>query len=469
MSKSSSSSPGNEETSSSSSHALVVASPDTRTGTSDQCSGTPHPTASFQLAGNVSPPTKVPSQAESYYVAFCNQQRHQEALIPDPTGPRSLPSSIPTKFAVLAVLSTKCWLSAAAIQVLLKGLSYRRSKDAIRLALDRCTKFGLAESQGHFRYESSVAYKPGAKRQTHRHRKWKLTERGRQYVNSPGAAMKAKRETSADLVREVIARATAWVSVSEIREELASKGKKLSASTVRKKLREEAGLLYKCEKIPGDRYGRFQWAFSAVDTTGWSDASIPVPLQKASSKPKTPAGSPASVSTYAMYGGLILMCAPTNKPTLIKAIGDLLVNEFVTCGKTFTAHDVTKRLRELVLKQAKDIDDQCKATNTRISYVPLVDSNETGVVHVQGLQVPKIDHEDVKNTVHDIFNAGGMPGIDRIHGGTHWEYDTVANIAARQPASLPQAVVVSDPSTAPGADPAVAGTDGSSYDGSSTI
>lgn len=168
------------------------------------------------------------------------------------------------------------------------------------------------------------------------------------------------------------------------------------------------------------------------------------------------------------------MCAPINKPSLIAAVGDLLVNEFVTSGKKFSAFDITKRLREKVLEQQQDLDVKFRQNNIRQTYVPIVDSSETGTVRVQGQEVPKIEHEDVKAIVHDIFNAGGMPNIGRVHTpGGFWEYDMQANIdaiAAQTPAPLPVATAVSGATgSTTDPDPISGGTMGSTYDGSSTI
>lgn len=377
---------------------------------------------------------------------------------------------VPPKWAVLSVLSTKCWLSAQAIYNLLIGMSHPLCKSTIRRSLQRCVQFGLVERGNHFRSESGVAAIPGRHRYP-KHSKWKLTERGWELINSRNG-MKTKTPITDDLINGELSKATQWMTANEIAEII-----RKSPSTVRKWLRHGAiagpqslnfSPTYKFEKNPDDRHGRRQWALAAADTKGWANA--PVPTSSSKKQKKAASGSPAAATQHAMYGGLILMCSPLNKPTLIKAVGDLLVSEYVTSGKKFTAHDVTKRLRELVFEQVKKIDDECKATGNRISYVPLVASQETGVVHVKGLQVAKVEHEDVKNIVHDIFNAGGMVGIGRIHRGSFWEYDTQANIdtelAAQAPAPLPVATVISGNT---GADPTPAPVAGSAYDGSSTI
>lgn len=137
------------------------------------------------------------------------------------------------------------------------------------------------------------------------------------------------------------------------------------------------------------------------------------------------------------------MCSPADKPSLIKAVGDLLVNEFVTSGKKFSAHDITKRLRNIELDRAKNA--------TRNMPLPMpnstpIDRLETGEVHVLGYKVPKIDHEDVRNIVHDIYSAGGMPNLGRIRTNGFWEYDSLGNISTLvvSPADPVQVIVIPD-------------------------
>lgn len=162
------------------------------------------------------------------------------------------------------------------------------------------------------------------------------------------------------------------------------------------------------------------------------------------------------------------MCAPSNKPSLIKAVGDLLVNEFVTSGNKFSAYDITKRLRNIELDRAKNA-----TRNTPLAMPTLtpVDRSETGETFVAGYRVPKIEHDDVRNIVHDIYNAGGMPNLGRIQISNYWVYDIKANIdalfAASQATPGPVIVVPLAPSS-PDPDPAD-GVPGSSYDGTSTV
>lgn len=415
----------------------------------------------------------VPSQADSYYVNFLNQTRTHEELLPDPTGDRTLPTSTPPKWAVLSVMTTKRPLSVQAIQVLLTQLSYPCAKDSIKRALQRCERFGLVEKGSFYKREYGVCRL--LKLRAYQHNKWKLTDRGRSLVNAPRKTM--KKETTADKVLGVMSCASKWMSVSDIADLTGC-----SKSAIRRNLRrgehhDVRPGVYKSQKIPGDRQGRYQWAIHSIDTTGWANAAVPV-VSSAPSKPKALA---ATTSAYqpATYGGLDLMCAPANKPSLIKAVGDLLVNEFVTSGNKFSAHDVTKRLRDLVLEQKRDLNAQLQQ-GTRQTYVPLVDPAETGDTMVNGIRVARVDHEDVKAIVHDIFNAGGMPNLGRLHvkkgSGSYWEYDTQANIDAYIAANPQQFTKAADPDPAADVtgsttdpDPISGGTMGSTYDGSSTI
>ena len=98
------------------------------------------------------------------------------------------------------------------------------------------------------------------------------------------------------------------------------------------------------------------------------------------------------------------MCTPTDKPTLVAAV-DAVVQSFVASQSRFSAHEITKALRESVN-----------------GGVVVVDPLETGTVHVAGKDVPKIEHEAVKGIVHDLFQASKMDGYARSHTGEFWEY-----------------------------------------------
>lgn len=205
--------------------------------------------------------------------------------------------------------------------------------------------------------------------------------------------------------------ATDWMSAADISKVV----QQFHPDTVRRYLRKDPS--FKSAILPGKRAYR-GWALSTADTTNWTPVIV--------KKPTSPSTKPTN--SFATYKGLNLMCSPTNKPSLILAVGNLLVDEFVTSGHAFTAHDVTRRLREIELNRAKNA--------TRTSPLPLrtftgIDKNEAGEVYHHGYKLPRIDHEDVKAIVHDIFTAGGMPNLDRIMNKGHLEYDDKDKIAVR--------------------------------------
>ncbi len=375
---------------------------------------------------------KVPTQAESIHIKFLNQTRVHKELLPDPTGHRILDSDTKIKWAVLSVLSTRCWLSVADVKSLLTGLSYPCSRHAVRRALKRCKKFGLADV-----LDNSKGWR------------WKITVQGRSLINRPKSIL--MKESTATKVRSALEQATRWLSVSDINIIVNS-----TRDTIRRCLRRDPE--YKSERIPGDINGSKQWAMRTADTTNWDNAA-PTKTSRPKTKKQTTVTRNLTFQTQlAIYRGITLMCAPTNKPSLIKAVGDLLVDEFITSGKKFSAYDVTKKLRERVLERANEL------TSPFCSKAQIVDVNETGSVHVGGLQVPKIEHEDVKTIVHDIFNSGGMPNLDRIHTPEgFWEYDVKSKVVALPAASDTVTGSTTDP------DPVSGGTMGPVYDGSSTI
>ena len=264
-------------------------------------------------------------------------------------------------------------------------------------------------------------------------------------------------------IRSVMEQATRWLSVSDIKATVNS-----NVSTIRKRLREN--LAYVSSNIPGDSHGAKQWALATADTSGWANAEpSPKSHRKLKKTKPAPTGNPVCVSQPATYGGLVLMCSPANKPSLIKAVGDLLVNEFVTNGKKFSAHDITNRLREMVLDEAKDSKNQATTPFPAIRPPMLLDHNELGTVGVNGFRVAKIEHEDVKAIVHDIFNAGGMPNLSRRRDSTdqYWEYGPVASLLNVSVTADPQPADATGSTSDP--DPISGGTMGSTYDGSSTI
>lgn len=111
---------------------------------------------------------------------------------------------------------------------------------------------------------------------------------------------------------------------------------------------------------------------------------------------------------------------------------ETVVSELVAADKKFSAHDVTKELRDRV--NAGTIQ---------------VDPNLAGTAHVGGKSVTKIEHSFVKDTVHKIMTSGKF-AYDRSHNGTFFEYFPPAPIT---------------PPTTGTPTP----TSGSSYDGGSTL
>lgn len=141
----------------------------------------------------------------------------------------------------------------------------------------------------------------------------------------------------------------------------------------------------------------------------WSFVSTPSTL---SSVP-TPTPQPKSK--------VITMCLPANKPTLVTATIQTI--ELMLFDETkFSAHDVTKRLRELVG-----------------SGIAKVDEIEVGTVHVSGKNVPRIDHEDVKGIVHEYFSTGKMSDWERTMVNDHWVYQPPT---VQQPVPPPIVVLV---------------------------
>ena len=136
------------------------------------------------------------------------------------------------------------------------------------------------------------------------------------------------------------------------------------------------------------------------------------------------------------------MCIDPSKPTLNASI-EVTVNKLIADKKTFSAHDVTKALRE-------EVNAGLNAT---------LDQGETGSVHVNGVDVPKISHDYVRDAVHELFHTGKMTGYDRNHSGSHWEY---APAVVAPP--VPVLGTPVDPSTS--TPPA---SSGGSYDGSPTL
>jgi hypothetical protein len=149
-----------------------------------------------------------------------------------------------------------------------------------------------------------------------------------------------------------------------------------------------------------------------------------------------------------------IMCRPDNMPTLCKAI-DEQVALFITDKKEFSAFDVTKVLREKVAQAAINKTDSG------------IDDGETGTVFVSGVSVAKIDHDIVKEAVHDIFQRGEMVGFDRDFNSSkgHWLYGEAIDVPITTDDD--DDVDSVDPVGAVPASPGT--TSGTSYDGSSSL
>jgi hypothetical protein len=173
------------------------------------------------------------------------------------------------------------------------------------------------------------------------------------------------------------------------------------------------------QKRIGDRYGRREWKLTASGLQLSINGTTP-----AQTKIIVPTGSKGS------QGRKTTMCIDPNKTTLNTAI-ESVVGELVFGKKTFSAHDVTRVLRDRV----------SAGTIT-------IDKAETDVVHIHGVEVAKVDHDYVRDAVHELFHQGKMTGYDRQHGGSYWSY-----APAPDPASAPST-------------PPVASSD---YDGSPTL
>jgi len=134
------------------------------------------------------------------------------------------------------------------------------------------------------------------------------------------------------------------------------------------------------------------------------------------------------------------VCRPDNMPTLCAAI-DSAVASHVLLKKEFSAYDITKSIREELAAGGITID-----------------TVETGTVYVNGNSIAKIDHEVVKEVVHDLFQRGEIDGYSRSHNGTNWDYAVTPD----DPPDLDDAD--DDDSANP-----TTSTPGTSYDGSSSI
>jgi len=132
--------------------------------------------------------------------------------------------------------------------------------------------------------------------------------------------------------------------------------------------------------------------------------------QSASPVPTVP--RPTTTTTLAAptkgWAGRTIM----SKPTLVAAV-EGIVAEFVAGQKTFSAHDITSEIR----------------TRSNQGTVT-IDPTETGTVRVNGADVPRIVHEEIRDFVHDLFGQGKLANYGRANHGQYWEYAPVADDGA---------------------------------------
>jgi hypothetical protein len=235
------------------------------------------------------------------------------------------------------------------------------------------------------------------------------------------------KKTYKSMVLEELERMSgSWITAGYITDTLNVTDPHVIRSTVSRalrKLRSEGKAISK--RVSGDRWAH--WA-------SFNPSQIPV------------VSSSSMVHNFqVIYGGKsskgslggTTMCIDLNKPTLNSAIEEV-VKELITKKEKFSGHDVTKRLRDDLL----------------LGGDPIIDDRETGVVFVKGKLVPKIEHDYVRDVVHELFHQGKMSGYDRTHNGQYWEYvesDT------------------KDTSDDPLPDISTNGTNDDSYDGNPTI
>jgi len=234
---------------------------------------------------------------------------------------------------------------------------------------------------------------------------------------------------------------TGWISTAELATEL-----QLNTKSVGGALRKlfAKGKVMKMTH-PTDPHKRRLWARNTTGSSNWPIPTLPpraAPVSKITKA--TSASAKAAIGTSGTRTAA--MCLP-NKPTLVKAVTDL-VNEKVTAKATFSAHDITKELREKVLAEAKEAAQNLPPTQAASKA-----SLQDGTVWVQGLAVTKISHDDVKEVVRHLFASDQMTDYLSSFNGTYLEYGP--NVASS---------VDPDP-TPPVPDP----VPGSTYDGSSTI
>lgn len=373
-------------------------------------------------------------KARPHYTRLLNQERCHVDMLPDPTAVRRIAPSTPAKWAVVQTLSTKVSLSLKDIIKQLEGMDYRRERTALREALTRLVKFGLAVRQKGYR----------------RRILWRLTEHGRQLPLNP--ARRPNDMFMQTKILDLLKTKTEWVFAADLATELNLD--KTAVSGALRKLR-RAGHVVK-QVIPGHNprlwatFDNVNNSHVTLTTPAIPPKAPPKPRKRATKQPVVPitAGTPSRSRAFSM-------CLP-NKPTLVQAVTDIVAKK-VADSEKFSAHDVTKAIREKLIADKKG-----DGSGNRQTYVPIVDSHETGMVWVDGHQVAKVEHDDVRDIINHLFNTGAITNYARSHNGTYLEYELAA-VATPPDPSVPDPV----PARVSTLNDAL--KDGTDYDGSSII
>jgi hypothetical protein len=222
------------------------------------------------------------------------------------------------------------------------------------------------------------------------------------------------------IVRDQLSNAPgAWLTVAQLVALIPqAQGRDETVARALRKLRAEGQVA--AQPVPGNARYR-QWSYTSSRVSRIAARAS----QQASNAPQAPTSSPSSPSRR-------------NSMSTFQTAIETVITDFVVAQKTFSAFEVTKELRE----------------RSNVGTV-VIDKAETGSAHVNGIDVPRIEHDKVKAEVHDLFTQGKMAGYDRSNNGQYWQYG---------PAAAPPV----DPaaSSGGGSPPPI---DGSSYDGSSSL
>ncbi len=198
---------------------------------------------------------------------------------------------------------------------------------------------------------------------------------------------------------------SSWLSVPD----LAGRVTGTCESTISRALRKlRAEGLAEGIRIPGDSHCRKQWRKGSSAVVGPRARMLRTP---------TAGLTPAQRQELTMQ---------------IEQAVEAVITDFTAALKRFSVHDVTNEIRDRVNKGVLSIDRALAGTAPNVSPT-----------------TTNIRHEDVKPAVVEAFASGKLPGYDRTHNGTFFEYHPAA------PATVPP--------TPPSADPA------KPYDGSSTL